>query len=350
MHAGQRSQATRGSGSTMCITKTSQGGYPMKTITIGLLGFGTVGGGAYDALKMVEDKTAEKLGTELRFKKILVGSLGKKRRDDIDPSVFTTDADEILNDPEIDIVAEAMGGIEPAASYMLKAMQNGKHVVTANKAAVAHNYEALTKAAEENGVLFRMEACVAGGIPVLSAITQALQANRFEEILGILNGTTNYIMTQMAENGLTYDEVLKDAQAKGFAEADPTDDVEGIDAANKLSILMALAFGKYVHPADIPREGITGVTMDDIENAKAEGKTIKLIASAVDNGGELEYSVRPTAIPNDHPLAAVSNEYNAVFVKGSAVGELMFRGKGAGALPTGSALGGDILNIIALMR
>ena len=320
----------------------------MKTITLGLLGFGTVGGGAYEALRMTEEQFTKKLGVKLRVKKILVNTLKKKRRDDIDPSVFTTNAKDIIADPDIDIVAEAMGGIEPATAYMLEAMRYGKHVVTANKAAVAHNFEILTKTAERYGVLFRMEACVAGGIPILNAITQVLQANKFEEVLGILNGTTNYILTQMTKYGLPYEEVLKDAQEKGFAEADPTDDVEGIDVANKLSILMALSFGKYVHPTEIPREGITGVTMEDIEKAKAEGKTIKLIASAVDNNGELEYSVKPVALPNDHPLAAVSNEYNAVFLKGNAVGELMFQGKGAGALPTGSAFGGDILNIMAL--
>jgi len=199
--------------------------------------------------------------------------------------------------------------------------------------------------AKEYDVLFRFEASVGGGIPILNALTTVLQANQFEEILGIVNGTTNYILTQMTEYGLDYGDVLKVAQEKGFAEADPTADVEGIDVANKLSILMSLAFGLSVAPKDIPTEGISKITKSDIEAAKAEGCKIKLLATARKTGDKVEYSVKPTKLPFDHPLAGVSNEFNAIFVKGNAVNELMFYGKGAGPLPTGSAVMGDVMEI-----
>ena len=193
--------------------------------------------------------------------------------------------------------------------------------------------------------MFRYEASVGGGIPILNAITTVLKANKYEEVLGILNGTTNYILTQMTDYGLEYDDVLKIAQEKGFAEADPTADVEGIDCANKLSILMALTFGNYVPPTEIPREGISGITKQNIKNAKAKGCKIKLISSAKKVGDHIEYSVKPMELPDSHPLASVSNEFNAIFIKGNAVGELMFYGKGAGPLPTGSAIMGDVLEI-----
>lgn len=315
----------------------------MKTIKVGMLGFGNVGTGTYQTLEMNRELIEEHVGASVEISKILVNDVTKPRQVVTPDGVLTDNVADIIDNPEIDIVAEVLGGIEPASEYMLKALNNGKHVVTANKAAVAANYDKLFKAAADNGVSLRPEACVAGGIPILNAITTVLGANKFDEILGILNGTTNYILTQMTDNGLDYADVLKDAQAKGFAEADPTADVEGIDAANKLSIMMALAFGHYVHPDDIPTEGISKITKDDIDKATADGCKIKLIASAKNEDGKLTYSVKPVALPVDHPLASVSNEFNAVFVKGNAVGELMFYGKGAGPLPTGSAVMGDIL-------
>lgn len=315
----------------------------MKTIKVGMLGFGNVGTGTYQTLEMNRELIEEHVGASVEISKILVNDVTKPRQVVTPDGVLTDNVADIIDNPEIDIVAEVLGGIEPASEYMLKALNNGKHVVTANKAAVAANYDKLFKAAADNGVSLRPEACVAGGIPILNAITTVLGANKFDEILGILNGTTNYILTQMTDNGLDYADVLKDAQAKGFAEADPTADVEGIDAANKLSIMMALAFGHYVHPDDIPTEGISKITKADIDKATAEGCKIKLIASAKNEDGKLTYSVKPVALPTDHPLASVSNEFNAVFVKGNAVGELMFYGKGAGPLPTGSAVMGDIL-------
>lgn len=315
----------------------------MKTIKVGMLGFGNVGTGTYQTLEMNRELIEKHVGASVEISKILVNDVTKPRQVVTPDGVLTDNVADIIANPEIDIVAEVLGGIEPASEYMLKALNNGKHVVTANKAAVAANYDKLFKAAADNGVSLRPEACVAGGIPILNAITTVLGANKFDEILGILNGTTNYILTQMTDNGLDYADVLKDAQAKGFAEADPTADVEGIDAANKLSIMMALAFGHYVHPDDIPTEGISKITKADIDKATAEGCKIKLIASAKNEDGKLTYSVKPVALPTDHPLASVSNEFNAVFVKGNAVGELMFYGKGAGPLPTGSAVMGDIL-------
>ena len=259
---------------------------------------------------------------------------------------FTTDPDEIFNDPEIDIVIELIGGIEPATTFMLTAMEHGKHVVTANKAAVAANYDKLMDTAKKNGVMLRFAASVGGGIPILGTLTGPLRANRFEEALGILNGTTNYILTMMTKEGLDYDTALKDAQAQGFAELHPTADVEGIDAANKLSILIALMFGKYVAPGDIPTTGITHITKEKIEEARSNGCKIKLIAHAKRlDDGSIEYEVRPMHISESHPLANINKEFNAVFVKGNAVDDLMFYGKGAGPLPTGSAVMGDVIEI-----
>lgn len=317
----------------------------MKTVKVGLLGFGNVGTGTYETLAMNSEHIKETSGVNIEIVKVLVNDVTKKRSVETPAGVLTSNADDILTNPEIDIVVEVLGGIEPASSYMLKALNNGKHVVTANKAAVAANYAALLDAAKANNVQLKLEACVAGGIPILYPLTTVLMANQFDEVLGILNGTTNYILTQMTEFGLDYADVLKVAQEKGFAEADPTADVEGFDAANKLSILMALAFNKYVHPDEIPTEGISKITKADIDAAKERGCKIKLIASAKKDGDDLVYSVKPMELPFEHPLASVSNEFNAVFVKGNAVDELMFYGKGAGPLPTGSAVMGDVLMV-----
>ncbi len=318
----------------------------MKTAKIGLLGFGNVGGGTYKILtenkKLIEDRT----GVSPEVVKILQRNRNKKRFVDADPSLLTENPEDIISNPNVDIVVEMLGGIEPATSFMVDAMKNGKHVISANKAAVAANYELLTSVAKENNVELLFEASVAGGIPVLTSMTGALQANNFVEVMGILNGTTNYILTKMTDEGLAYADVLKDAQEKGFAEADPTADVEGIDAANKLSILIALAFGKYVAPDAIPTVGISGVTADDIKAAADQGKKIKLIGQAFIKDDKLEYCVKPLLLDASHPLAGVSNEFNAVYITGDMVGELMFYGRGAGPLPTGSAVCGDIVTLM----
>ena len=264
--------------------------------------------------------------------------------------MVTCSPDEIMNDPDIDIVVESLGGIDGPTALMLSALEHGKSVVTPNKAAVAANFDKLTKAAKDNGVSFRFEASVGGGIPALTAIQEALAGNEFTDVMGIVNGTTNYILTKMTELGADYNEVLKDAQSKGFAEADPTADVEGIDVANKLCILIALCFDKYVKPTDIPTTGISKITMADIEAAKSRNCKIKLIAHASMKDGNLEYSVKPEEIPVTHPLAGVSNEFNAIYITGNAVDEVMFYGKGAGALPTGSAVVGDIIAIAKEVR
>ncbi|MBK5253937.1 MAG: homoserine dehydrogenase [Peptostreptococcaceae bacterium] len=319
----------------------------MKQINIGLLGIGNVGGGTYQILNNNHDVISERTDADIRVTKALTHNLNKKRKFEIPSDILTTNADEILNDSNINIIVEALGGIEPASTYMLKAMQSGKHVVTANKAAVAANYEKLMTVANENNVMLLTEACVAGAIPALASIQTSLQGNRFYEVSGILNGTTNYIMSKMYNEGLAYADVLKDAQAKGFAEADPTDDVMGYDIANKLSILVALTFNQYIHPKDIPTVGITNITKEDIDIAKTNGTKIKLIGSAIlSETGKLSCSVKPVNINCTHPLFSVDNEFNAVYLKGDAFGELMYYGKGAGPLPTGSAVVGDIISII----
>lgn len=317
----------------------------MKTIKIGLLGLGNIGTGTYKTLEMNKIHISKATGFDLEISKILERDTTRDRGISVTQEQFTQNPDEIFKDPEIDIVIELLGGIEPATTFMLEAMNNKKSVVTANKAAVAANFKKLSETAKANGVEFRFEASVGGGIPIINALTTVLQANQFVEVQGILNGTTNYILTQMTEFGLKYEDVLKKAQELGFAEADPTADVEGIDVANKLSILMAIMFDKYVAPKDIPTTGISSITQKDIEAAGKQDSKIKLIAYAKKDGDKVEYSVKPMLLKNSHPLSSVGNEFNAVYVTGNAVDELMFYGKGAGPLPTGSAVMGDVLEI-----
>ncbi|MDF2657027.1 MAG: hypothetical protein K0R19_3501 [Bacillota bacterium] len=317
----------------------------MKTIKVGLLGLGNIGTGTYKTLEMNKKQIESTTGVSIEITKILEKDVNRKRDITVSPEQFTQNPDDIFLDPSIDIVIELLGGIEPASSFMLKALQNKKHVVTANKAAVAANYDAFMDAARENQVMFRYEASVGGGIPILNTLASDLLANEFEEILGIVNGTTNYILTQMTEFGLNYADVLKVAQEKGFAEADPTADVEGIDVANKLSILISLVFGIRVSPQEIPTAGISKISKEDIKLADQFGYKIKLLATAKKVGNQLEAHVQPAFVPKDHPLASVSNEFNAIFVTGNAVDDLMFYGKGAGPLPTGSAVMGDVIEI-----
>lgn len=319
----------------------------MKQVNIAIIGFGTVGRGCYNIINDNSHKISKSCGCQINVKKIYDRSYDKKAEIYALPKTLKAEnPNEIFNDKSIQIVVEAIGGIDTATEYMLSSMKNGKHVVTPNKAAVAENLHILTETAKENDVKILMEACVGGGIPVLSSIQGNLSANNFNSLSGIVNGTTNYILTQMEENGLSYDEALKQAQAKGFAEADPTTDVEGIDSANKLSILMYLAFDKYIKPSHIPTEGITSISIEDIKEAKAKNQRIKLLATATkDKKGDMNFKVAPTAISISHPLAGVKNEFNAIYLDGDAVGEVMLYGKGAGSLPTGSAVVGDIVEI-----
>ena len=322
----------------------------MKTVKIGLLGLGNVGLGTYKIFEMNREHIEKVTGVHPVISKVLVNDVTKDRGIKIPEGVLTSRPEDILEDPEICIVAEALGGIEPAAGYMKKALENGKHVVTANKAALAANFKPLRDLAEAKGLMLRYEASVGGAIPVMAAVRSQLQANDFSEVMGIVNGTTNYILTKMTEEGAEYADALKKAQELGFAEADPTADVEGIDAANKLCILMGTLFDKYVEPAAIPRTGITGVTKKDIDEAKERGEVIKLIAGCKrDAKGDLTFSVEPKCLPAFHPLAGVSNEFNAIYITGNAAGEMMFYGRGAGSLPTGSAVAGDIVDILGLL-
>ena len=315
----------------------------MKKLNVAILGCGTVGGGTYDILLKNHDIIQERTGADIKVTRIM----DIRHREDIPDALYTDNINDIYGDPEIDCVVETLGGIEPSTSFMLGAMKAGKHVISANKAAIANSWQELNETADANGVRFLFEASVGGGIPVLTAIRGQLSGNNFIEVMGIVNGTTNYILTKMTEEGASYEDVLKDAQEKGFAEKDPTADVDGIDAANKLSILIALLFGKYVAPMDIPRCGIRHITQLDIGEAEVKGEKIKLIAHAVlKDDGSIKCSVKPEGIPKSHPLAGVSNEFNAVYVVGDMVGETMFYGKGAGALPTGSAIVGDIISLV----
>lgn len=318
----------------------------MEKIHIAILGLGTVGQGVWKILKTNKDEIIKKCGCEIKVSKILVRDINKNRKADVQRELLTTDINEILKDDSIKIVVELIGGSEPATEYMLRAMECGKHVVTANKLALATKGERLFKAAEKGGVLFYYEASVGGGIPVIRGINESLTGNKIEKIVGIVNGTTNYILTKMTEEGLEFDQALKEAQEKGYAEADPTSDIEAYDAVYKLAIMASLSFGTKVDANFIYREGITGIKSADIEYAKKLGYVIKLLAIGSEASDRLELRVHPAMVPKDHPLANVNDVFNAILINGNAVGELMLYGKGAGDLPTGSAVVGDIISVI----
>lgn len=315
-----------------------------KIVQIGLLGVGTVGAGVAQVLANNAIDIERKVGSPVVIKKALVRDSSKPRAGLL-PSVLTTDADEILNDPDIDIIVEVMGGEQPAKEYILQAFKAGKHVVTANKDVVAKYGRELFSAAEEHQVDFLFEASVGGGIPIIRPLKQCLAANKISEVMGIVNGTTNYMLTQMTQKSLDFATALDDAQAAGYAEADPTADVGGWDAARKIAILASIAFGTRVTIDDVHVEGITGIDRDDIEYATELGYVIKLLAVAKDSERGVDVRVHPAFIPNTHPLAAVHDVFNAIYIKGDAVGETMFYGRGAGRLPTASAVTADIIDV-----
>lgn len=317
----------------------------MNNLKIAILGLGNVGSGVWSILQKNEKKVQTYLGRNIEVKKVLVSNPDKPRSVQVPKNILTDDINEILYDKDIEVVLELMGGIDPAYAYIQAALDNGKHVVTANKAVIATCGRKLRSLADKNKVELHYEASVGGGIPIINTLMQSLSANKFDEILGIVNGTTNYILTQMTRGGMDFEDALRLAQEKGFAEADPTSDIEGEDAAFKLSILSYIAFGIEIAPQDIPREGITKISKEDIDYASQLGYTIKLLATARRTDGNFEFHVHPVLLRQDHPLANVSNEFNALFVKGNAVGELMLYGKGAGSMPTGSAVLGDVLEI-----
>jgi homoserine dehydrogenase len=315
----------------------------LRTINIGLLGFGTVGRGVYRVLTNNRETIASRLGSPLEIKRILVREVGKDRGIDVPPELFTTDPRAVLDDEDIGIVVEVMGGIEPARQYVLAALAKGKSVVTANKDLLAiHGRELFAKAVEGGADLY-FEASVAGGIPIIKVLKEAFTGNRIEQVTGIINGTTNYILSQMSDYGADFDTVLKEAQEKGFAEADPTNDVEGYDAARKIAILASIAFNSRVTLDDVYVEGIAKIKPEDIRYAREFGYVIKLLGIARETAAGIEVRVHPALVPCGHPLAAVSDVFNAVFVRGDAVGDTMFYGRGAGEMPTASAVVGDIV-------
>jgi len=322
----------------------------MGSIKIGLLGLGNVGSGVWNILHQNKEKIKQYTGVDIQVKKVLVRNMNKMRNVSIPKEVMTTNIDEIIIDPEIQIIVELIGGLDPAYDYMKRAIESGKHVVTANKAVIATYGSELFSLAKKNRVEIRFEGSVGGGIPIISTLTKSLAGNQIDEIIGIINGTTNYILTQMSQNGMAFDEALKLAQINGYAEADPSSDIEGEDAAFKLAILAAISFGIHIDPNKIPREGIMKISEAEIQYAAHLGYTVKLLATAKKQGDNLQIHVHPALVPNHHPLAAVSNEFNALFIRGNAVGELMLYGKGAGSLPTGSAVVGDILDVVKHIR
>lgn len=313
-------------------------------IKIGLLGAGTVGSGVIKVLGMNAHEIEQRTGVPLVLKKVLVRDKSKKRPDFPASVELTDNAEDILNDPEIEIVVELMGGLHPSREYMLRALEAGKHVVTANKDVVAQFGKDMFEAAEKHKVNFLFEASVGGGIPIIAAMKQSLTANHITEVMGIVNGTTNYMLTKMSEDGCDYDSVLKEAQEKGYAEANPSADVDGLDAARKAAILASLAFNTRVQLDNVSVEGITKITAEDISYAKGLGYVIKLLAVGKDSEEDgVDVRVHPVFLPKSHPLASVNGVFNAIFVRGNAIGEAMFYGQGAGSLPTASAVTADII-------
>jgi homoserine dehydrogenase len=318
----------------------------MKKVKIALLGLGNVGQGVWKILNTNKNEIIMNCGYEIEVSKILVRDVNKPREVVVPKEILTDNVEEIFEDDSIKIVVELMGGAEPAKDNMLRAMRLKKHVVTANKLVLATQGAELFYTAEKEGVLFYYEASVGGGIPIIREINESLTANKIEKLFGIINGTTNYILTKMTLEGMGFNEALKEAQDKGYAEADPTSDVEGFDAAYKLAIMSSLSFGTKVNLDFVYREGISNIKAVDIEYARKFGYVIKLLAVGKEADNKLELRVHPTMIPSNHPLANVNDSFNAIFIKGNAVGDLMLYGRGAGALPTGSAVVGDIISIL----
>ncbi|GLB59694.1 homoserine dehydrogenase [Cytobacillus sp. NCCP-133] len=322
----------------------------MDSISIGLLGLGTVGSGVVQIIEKHQDKLMHQVGCPVVVKKVLVKDLDKERAVKVDQEMLTVNPDDILNDHDIDVVIEVMGGIEETRNHLKTALNNGKHVVTANKDLMAVHGPELLAAASQNGCDLFYEASVAGGIPILRGLVDGLASDRITKMMGIVNGTTNFILTKMSKNGSAYDEVLKEAQELGYAESDPTSDVEGLDAARKMAILSTLGFSMNIDLDDVKVKGITEITEEDLQYGKQLGYTMKLIGIAHREGEKVEVSVQPTLLAESHPLASVQDEYNAVYVYGEAVGETMFYGPGAGSLPTATAVVSDLVGVMKNMR
>ncbi|MBD1934736.1 MULTISPECIES: homoserine dehydrogenase [Cyanophyceae] len=324
------------------------------TFKIGLLGLGTVGMGTAEIL--LDPRSRHPLLSEIEIYRVGVRSLDKPRPVQLPEALLTTDLESIVSDPNIDIVVEVIGGLEPARSLILKAITSGKHVVTANKAVISRYGDEIYTAANQAGVYVMLEAAVGGGIPVIQPLKQALGVNRIHSVTGIVNGTTNYILSRMQTEGGEFGHILADAQQLGYAEADPTADVDGLDAADKIAILASLAFGGRIKLPEVYCEGISKVSAADIAYAEKLGFVIKLLAIAKRGLEEeskqspLSVRVHPTLVPKTHPLASISGVYNAILVEGEPIGQVMFYGRGAGSGPTASAVVSDILNIAAVLK
>lgn len=317
----------------------------MKELNIALLGLGTVWSGVVKIIEENRQQIKDTINKDIVIKHILVRDKSKKRPLNISQYHLTEDINDILNDNSIDIVVEVIGGIEPTVDWLRTALKNKKHVITANKDLLAIHLKLLEDLAEENGVALKFEASVAGGIPIVNAINNGLNANNISKFMGIFNGTSNFILSKMTHEQTTFKDALEEAQRLGFAEADPTDDVEGVDAARKVVITSYLSFNQVIKLNDVKLVGISDITLADINAASALNYKIKLIGKGTYENGYVNASVEPTLIHKNHQLAAVENEYNAIYVIGDAVGDTMFYGKGAGSLATGSAVVSDLLNV-----
>jgi len=317
----------------------------MRQVKVGLIGFGTVGAGVVKILQKNSGLIEKRLGAKIILKKVADVDLVTDRGVRLRMGVLTPRVEDVIEDPEIDIVMELIGGIEPAKTFILRAIRKGKHIVTANKALLALHGDEIFKEANRRGVDVNFEGSVGGGIPLIRSLKEGLVANRIDSIFGILNGTSNYILTKMTDEGRNFKEVLKEAQEKGYAEADPTYDIRGIDAAHKLAILIRLAFGTPIRFNEISMGGITEITPLDIEFTREFGYRVKLLAIAKLDQGKVEARVYPTLIPERHLLATVEGVFNAIYIKGDAVGPTLFYGQGAGQMPTGSAVVGDLVEL-----
>jgi homoserine dehydrogenase len=322
----------------------------MNDIQVGLIGFGNIGAGVVRMLRDNADVIRDKVGAGIVLKCIADLDIASDRGITVDPSILTTDVNDIFNDPEISVVIELIGGYEPAKSFVMKAIEKGKHIVTANKALLALHGDEIFSAAARSGVEVQFEASVGGGIPVLSAIKSNLAANRFGSVFGIMNGTCNYILTRMTQEGADFGDVLKAAQELGYAEPDPTFDIEGVDTAHKLAILLSLCFGTRIDFMDIHTEGISGISGLDVKFAREFGYRIKLLAIGKLTDGKVEARVHPTMIPLHNPLADVNGVFNAIRLTGDFAGPVMFYGRGAGQNPTASAIVGDLIGLSRNMK
>lgn len=322
----------------------------MKAVKVGLLGLGTVGTGVVRIVEGHQEDLSSQVGSPIVIEKVAVKSIDKQRNIDIERSKLTEDPWEVIRDPEIDVIVEVMGGVAGTREYILEALDRGKHIVTANKDLMAlYGSEILAKAQEKQCDVF-YEASVAGGIPIIRTLIEGFSSDRIMKIMGIVNGTTNYILSKMSQEGASYEDVLREAQELGYAEADPTSDVEGLDAARKMAILGTLGFRTNVELQDVQVRGISSVSKEDIQYAKRLGYEMKLLGIADRQDEEFSISVQPTMVKKSHPIAAVNGVYNAVYVYGEAVGETMFYGAGAGEMPTATSVVADLVAVVKNLK